>query len=193
MKIGYARVSTQDQNLDLQLDALKEAGCEQIFRDKMSGSKKKRPGLDELKHIIRKGDQIVVWKLDRLGRSLRDLVDLINYFDSQGVEFLSIQDKIDTSTPVGKFTFHIFAAVAQFERDIIRMRTLAGLKSARARGRFGGRPKGLSKSSKNKALAAETLYKERKLSISEICNQLSISRSTLYSYLRFRGLKIGNK
>jgi len=193
MKIGYARVSTHDQNLDLQLDALKQAGCEQIFRDKMRGSKKKRPGLDELKHIIRKGDQIVVWKLDRLGRSLRDLVDLINYFDSQGVEFLSIQDKIDTSTPVGKFTFHIFAAVAQFERDIIRMRTLAGLKAARARGRFGGRPKGLSKSSKNKALAAETLYKERKLSISEICKQLSISRSTLYSYLRFRGLKIGNK
>ncbi len=193
MRIGYARVSTHDQNLDLQLDALTQEGCEQIFKDKISGSKTKRPGLDELKHILRKGDQVVVWKLDRLGRSLRDLVDLINFFDSKGVEFQSIQDKIDTSTAVGKFTFHIFAAVAQFERDIIRTRTLAGLKAARARGRIGGRPKGLTHAAKNKALAAETLYKEKILSISEICKQLGISRSTLYSYLRYRGIKIGEK
>lgn len=193
MRIGYARVSTQDQSLDLQLDALKKAGCEQVFEEKLSGAKAKRTRLEELKHILRKGDQVVVWKLDRLGRSLRDLVELINYFDAKGVEFQSIQDKIDTSTPVGQFTFHIFAAVAQFERDIIRMRTIAGLQAARARGRNGGRPKGLSKSAKNTALAAETLYKERKLTISEICRQLGIARSTLYKYLRYRGIKIGKK
>jgi len=193
MKIGYARVSTHDQSLDLQLDALRQAGCEQTFKDKVSGSKAKRVGLEELKHILRKGDKVIVWKLDRLGRSLRDLVDLINFFDKEGVEFQSLQDNIDTSTPVGQFTFHIFAAVAQFERDIIRMRTLAGLEAARARGRKGGRPKGLSQSAKNKALAADTLYRERKLSITEICIQLGIARSTLYKYLRFRGIKIGKK
>ena len=154
MRIGYARVSTQEQNLDLQLDALKDAGCEQVFTDKISGSKKKRPGLEELKHILRKGDKVIVWKLDRLGRSLPDLVNLVNFFDAKGTEFQSLQDRIDASTPVGQFTFHIFAAVAQFERDIIQMRTFAGLKAARARGRFGGRPKGLFKSAENRGRGA---------------------------------------
>ena len=193
MKIGYARVSTQEQNLDLQLDALKDAGCEQVFTDKISGAKKKRPGLDELKHILRKGDKVIVWKLDRLGRSLPDLVNLVNFFDAKGAEFQSLQDRIDTSTPVGQFTFHIFAAVAQFERDIIQMRTIAGLKAARARGRFGGRPKGLSKSAENKALAAEVLYKEKKLSLPQICLQLGICKSTLYNYLRHRGVMVKGK
>ena len=193
MKIGYARVSTNDQNLDLQLDALKLEKCEKVFTDKLSGSRKNRPGLDSMKKILRKGDEVVVWKLDRLGRSLRDLVDLVNFLNEKEVSFHSIQDRIDTSSPVGQFTFHIFAAVAQFERDIIRERTKAGLKAARARGRCGGRPKGLSKEAKNKALAAETLYKERKLSVSQICNQLSISKPTLYSYLRHRGVKIAKK
>ena len=193
MRIGYARVSTQEQNLDLQLDALKDAGCEQVFTDKISGSKKKRPGLEELKHILRKGDKVIVWKLDRLGRSLTDLVNLVNHFDAKGAEFQSLQDQIDTSTPVGQFTFHIFAAVAQFERDIIQMRTIAGLKAARARGRFGGRPKGLSKSAENKALAAEVLYKEKKLSFPQICLQLGICKSTLYNYLRHRGVMVKGK
>ena len=193
MKIGYARVSTNEQNLDLQLVALNNAGCEKIFTDKITGSKVKRPGLDELKNILRPEDQVVVWRLDRLGRSLRDLIDLINYFQERNVGFQSIHDKIDTTSPVGQFTFHIFADVAQFERDIIRVRTIAGLDAARARGRIGGRPKGLCTEAKNKALAAETLYKERKLSIAEICRQLSITKPTLYNYLRFRGVKIVKK
>lgn len=190
MRIGYARVSTNEQNLDLQMDALKKAGCERIFTDHISGSKSKRPGLDELKYLLRKGDQVVVWKLDRLGRSLRDLVDLINVFETKEVGFSSIEDKIDTSTPVGQFTFHIFAAVAQFERDIIRIRTIAGLKAARARGRIGGRPRGLSRQSKNKALATESLYREGRLSVAQICEQLRISKPTVYRYLHFRGVKI---
>ena len=193
MRIGYARISTNDQNLDLQMDALQEAGCKRIFTDKISGSKSRRPGLDELLYLLREGDQVIVWKLDRLGRSLKDLVSLINDFDSRGAGFTSLEDNIDTSTPVGQFTFHIFAAVAQFERDIIRMRTIAGLKAARARGRIGGRPRGLSKQAQNKALAAETLYKEQKLSVSEICAQLGISKPTVYRYLRYRSVKIGSK
>lgn len=190
MTIGYARVSTHDQNLDLQLDSLKQAGCNRIFEDQISGSKTNRPGLDELKYIIRQGDQVIVWRLDRLGRSLRDLVELINYFESKEVGFQSIQDKIDTSTPVGQFTFHIFAAVAQFERDIIRVRTMAGLKAAMARGRIGGRPKGLSKEGINKALAAEMLYKESQLTIPEISTQLGISKPTLYRYLKHREVQL---
>ena len=193
MRIGYARISTNDQNLDLQMDALQKAGCKRIFTDKISGSKSRRPGLDELLYLLREGDQVIVWKLDRLGRSLKDLVSLINDFDSRGAGFTSLEDNIDTSTPVGQFTFHIFAAVAQFERDIIRMRTIAGLKAARARGRIGGRPRGLSKQAQNKALAAETLYKEQKLSVSEICAQLGISKPTVYRYLRYRSVKIGSK
>ncbi len=193
MMIGYARVSTNEQNLDLQIIALNNAGCEKLFTDKITGSKAKRPGLDELKNIIRPEDQVVVWRLDRLGRSLRDLIDLINYFQERNVGFQSIHDKIDTSSPVGQFTFHIFAAVAQFERDIIRVRTIARLEAARARGRIGGRPKGLCTEAKNKVLAAETLYKERKLSVFEICSQLGISKPTLYNYLRLRGIKVGRK
>jgi len=191
MRIGYARISTTDQNLDLQLDALNTHGCERIFTDQLSGSKAVRPGLEELKHILRRGDQVIVWKLDRLGRSLRDLVDLINYFEGKDVGFTSIEDRIDTTTPVGQFTFHVFAAVAQFERDIIRVRTLAGLKAARARGRKGGRPGGLSKKAQDKARLVESLYREKDRSISEICSHLDISRPTLYRYLRYRGVNIG--
>ena len=189
MRIGYARVSTTDQSLDLQLDALGSQGCERIFTDQLSGSKAVRPGLEELKHILRKGDQVIVWKLDRLGRSLRDLVDLINYFEGKEVGFTSLEDRIDTTTPVGQFTFHVFAAVAQFERDIIRVRTMAGLEAARIRGRLGGRPRGLSKKAQDKARLAESLYRERERSLNEICNHLDISRPTLYRYLRNRGIQ----
>ncbi len=191
MKIGYARVSTKDQSLNLQKDALKKAGCKKIYSEQVSGAKIDRSQLDELIKQVRKGDIIVVWKLDRLGRSLRDLVNLISKFQEMEVGFKSLQDSIDTTTPTGKLTFHLFAALAEFERDIISERTKAGLKSARARGRLGGRPKGLSKQAQNKARLAESLYKEKELSIKEICNYLSISKPTLYRYLKHRNITIG--
>lgn len=193
MKIGYARVSTKDQTLDLQKDALRKAGCQKIFSEQISGAGKERPRLKELIEQLRQGDVIVVWKLDRLGRSLRDLVDMISKFQSIGVGFKSLQDSIDTTTPSGKLTFHLFAALAEFERDIISTRTKAGLKAARSRGRHGGRPKGLSKKALDKARLAESLYKEKERSISEICDHLDISKPTLYRYLRTRGVSIGNQ
>ncbi len=191
MKIGYARVSTKDQSLNLQKDALEKAGCKKIYSEQVSGAKIERKKLDEMIKQVRKGDIIVVWKLDRLGRSLRDLVNLISKFQEMEVGFKSLQDSIDTTTPTGKLTFHLFAALAEFERDIISERTKAGLKSARARGRLGGRPKGLSKQAQNKARLAESLYKEKELSIKEICNYLSISKPTLYRYLKHRNVTIG--
>jgi DNA invertase Pin-like site-specific DNA recombinase len=134
---------------------------------------------------------VVVWKLDSLARSLRDLVALVNQIQDQGASFRSINDQIDTTSAHGKFTFHIFASLAEFERDIIREHTKAGLEAARARGRKGGRPAGLSKKAQHTAMLAERLYLERELSISEICDQLSISKGTLYNYLRLQGVKIG--
>ena len=133
----------------------------------------------------------MVWKLDRLGRSLRDLIQLVAQFQELGVGFKSLQDNIDTTTPTGKLTFHLFAALSEFERDIISTRTKAGLEAARARGRKGGRPKGLSKKAQDKARLAESLYKEKERSITEICDHLSISKPTLYRYLRARGVQIG--
>ena len=192
MKIGYARVSTKDQSLNLQEDALKKAGCKKIYSEQVSGAKANRVKLNELMEHVREGDVIVVWKLDRLGRSLRDLVSLVSKFQEKGVGFQSLQDNIDTTTPMGKLNFHLFAALAEFERDIISERTKAGLNAARARGRKGGRPKGLSKKAQDKARLAESLYKERVRSISEICSHLEISKPTLYRYLRERGVVIGN-
>lgn len=192
MKIGYARVSTKDQSLNLQKDALKKAGCKKIYSEQVSGAKTDRPKLIELMGQLRKGDVIIVWKLDRLGRSLRDLVNLISKFQDLGVGFKSLQDNIDTTTPTGKLTFHLFAALAEFEKDIISTRTKAGLEAARARGRKGGRPAGLSKKAQDKARLAESLYKEKERSISEICDHLNISKPTLYRYLRARGVSIGS-
>ncbi len=183
---GYARVSTKDQSLDLQKDALKEVGCDPIFEESTSGKNKNRPELDKMISQLRKGDSVVVWKLDRLGRSIRDLIDLINTFESKGVGFRSLKDNIDTTTPTGKLIFHLFAALAEFERDVISERTKAGLAAARARGRKGGRPPGLSKKAEDKARLAEILYKEGNRSVSDICNHLEISRPTLYRYLRHR-------
>lgn len=191
MKIGYARVSTKDQDLSLQLDALKKEGCTEIFQEKITGTKKDRPELNKLLAHLRKDDIVVVWKLDRLGRSLKDLVQLVSEIQEKGAGLQSLHDQIDTTTPHGKLTFHLFAALSEFERDIIRERTMAGLASARARGRVGGRPKGLSKKAKDKAMIAEQLYKEQKLTTTEICEHLSISRMTLYNYLRHRGVEIG--
>ncbi len=200
-KFGYARVSTKEQNLSLQVDALLKEGCEKedIFTEKVSGAKKARPVLERLRDKMRKGDVLIVWKLDRLGRSLKELIELVAYFNEKGIGFKSITDPVDTTSPHGQLIFNIFASLAQFERDVIRERTMAGLEAARARGRVGGRPKGLSQSAKDKAIVAESLYKQlddegnKKFSITEICEHIGISRPTLYSYLRHRGIEIGKK
>ena len=180
MNIGYARVSTQDQNLDLQNDALKGAGCEKIYTDKMSGAKTDRPGLDEILGFIRKGDTLVVWKLDRLGRSLKHLIQVMQMLDERGVYFRSVQESLDTSTPGGKLIFHVFGALAEFERDIIRERTLAGLAAARSRGRVGGCPRKLSG---KQVEMAKNLMKDISIPIAEICETLGVSKATLYRYI----------
>ena len=191
MKIGYARVSTRDQNLDLQLDALNLAGCERVYQDVASGSKTARPALDELLGQLRAGDVLVIWKLDRMGRSLKHLVELVGSLIERKVGLFSLNDPIDTTSAQGRLVFNLFASLAEFERELIRERTQAGLTAARARGRVGGRPKGLSSPAEATALAAETLYRERKLSVAAIAQKLHVSKSTLYSYLRHRGVEIG--
>lgn len=190
MKIGYARVSTREQNLDLQIDALKKAGCEKIYTEIASGGKTERPVLNDLLENLRPGDVIVAWKLDRLGRSLKHLVELVSVLMAKEVGLCSLNDPVDTTTAQGRLIFNLFASLAEFERDIIRERTLAGLSAARARGRNGGRPKGLSKQADSTACAAEALYKENKLSVQEIADKLGICKGTLYAYLRHRGVKI---
>ena len=191
MKIGYARVSTQEQELALQLDALEAAGCAKIYQEKITGATRERPQLQALLAHLREGDVVVIWKLDRLARSLKDLVEIVNEMQDKGAELRSLQDQIDTTTPHGKFTFHVFAALTEFERDIIRERTKAGLAAARARGRKGGRPKGLTKKAQHTAIITEKLYLEGDLTAQEICEQLSISKGTLYNYLRYRGVEVG--
>ena len=181
MIIGYARVSTEDQNLDLQFDALKKAECEKIFQDKISGMKENRDGLSQALEIVRSGDTLVVWKLDRLGRSLQHLISVINNLKKKGIYFRSIQESLDTSSSTGKLIFHIFGALAEFERDIIRERTMAGLAAARARGRVGGRPKIMDK---GKVKLARTLVADDTRSIGEICEILGVSKATLYRYLK---------
>lgn len=184
MKFGYARVSTKDQNLSLQVDALEKEGCEKVFMEKATGGNVDREELKKLLTLLRPDDLIVIWKLDRLGRSLRDLVNLVTDIQAKGAGLKSLNDAIDTSTPQGKLTFHLFAALAEFEREIIRERTKAGLESARARGRIGGRPKGLSKEAKNKAIIASSLYAQRQMTVSEICKHLGVAKSTFYKYLQ---------
>jgi DNA invertase Pin-like site-specific DNA recombinase len=192
MKLGYARVSTKDQHLTLQMDALKDAGCEKIFPEKMTGATKERPQLQKMLEQLREGDTVYIWKLDRLGRSLRDLVQLVTEIQDKGAGLRSLNDQIDTTTPQGKLVFHLFASLAEFERDIIRERTKAGLAAARARGRKGGRPRGLSSKAEHKAIIAEKLYQERELSVKQICEQLSISKMTFYNYLRHRRVAVGD-
>jgi DNA invertase Pin-like site-specific DNA recombinase len=181
MLIGYARVSTQDQNPDLQIDDLEKAGCEKIFTDKASGSKEDRPQLIEIFNHLRKEDTLVVWKLDRLGRSLNHLIQLINKLKDRSVYFKSLKESLDTSTTAGTLIFHIFGALAEFEREIIRERTMAGLASARARGRVGGRPRKLNQEKIDRAIS---LWKKNENPINEICKMLDISRSTFYRYLK---------
>ncbi len=170
---------------------MQKEGCELIFEEKASGAKSDRPELRRMIDQLRKGDIVVIWKLDRLGRSLRDLVNLVTEIQDKGAGLKSLNDSIDTTTPQGKLTFHLFAALAEFERDIISERTKAGLESARARGRKGGRPKGLSEQAKNKAIIAETLYREGDFSVKQICQHLDIARSTFYKLLKHRGVQVG--
>jgi DNA invertase Pin-like site-specific DNA recombinase len=179
MQIGYARVSTKEQSFDLQVDTLRKAGCEKIYQEVVSGAKAERPVLNALLRDLRPGDVLVIWKLDRLGRSLRHLVELAGALMEQDVGLKSLNDPIDTTTPQGRLTFNLFASLAEFERDLIRERTQAGLRAARARGRKGGRPKGLPPQSERTAYAAETLYREQRLSVREIAEELGIAKSTL--------------
>ena len=190
MFIGYSRVSTTDQNLDLQTDSLKKAGCEKIFEDKISGSKSIRPGLDKLYENIRQGDTVIVWRLDRLGRSLKDLIELVNKLQSKGVSFKSITENIDTSSASGKLIFHIFCSLAEFERSLIKERVTAGLIAAKTRGKLLGRRKGISKEAEKKSILAASLYTKNKWSTSQICDELNISRTTLYKYLKIQGVTL---
>jgi DNA invertase Pin-like site-specific DNA recombinase len=181
MLIGYARVSTSDQTLDLQKDALEKAGCSKIFTDTASGAIAERTGLDEALNYVRGGDTLVVWRLDRLGRSLRHLIETITSLNDRKIGFKSITESIDTTTSGGKLIFHIFGALAEFERDIIRERTQAGLTAARSRGRKGGRPKSLTP---KKVQMAQALYKDKNNTIDDICRTLNVSRATLYRYIK---------
>lgn len=191
MKIGYARVSTLEQNLDMQKDALKKAGCEMIFEEKVSTRKANRPERERMMNILRPGDTIVIWKLDRYARSTIELTNLVKILEEKQVDILSLNDPIDTSNATGRLLFNIMASLAEFERDIIRERTKAGLAAARARGRTGGRPKGLSKEAKAIAKMAASLYKANDLSVNEISQSLKISKGTLYKYLRIMKVKVG--
>lgn len=179
MKFGYVRVSTLEQNPSLQLDALKAAGCDEIITDEISGKSANRPGLNDLLNKLRVGDELLVWRLDRLGRSLQNLIELINDFDSKGIKFKSLTENIDTSTNNGRLIFNIFASLAEFERNLIRERTIAGLSAARARGRLGGRPN----ADKSKIDAAVQLYNKKELTVEQICKAIGISKGTLYKYI----------
>lgn len=180
IKIGYARVSTVEQNLDLQIDALRQAGCTKFYSDEVTGTKADREGLEKARQDLREGDTLVVWRLDRLGRSIKDLIKWVQELDERGIGFVSLHENIDTSTATGRFTFHLFGALAEFERNIIIERTQAGLRAARARGRKGGRPPALSPKKRQRAVE---LYNEKKLSLKEICDMMGVSKTTLYSYI----------
>ncbi|WP_113525201.1 recombinase family protein [Staphylococcus aureus] len=181
MKIGYARVSTGLQNLNLQEDRLNQYGCEKIFSDHISGSKSKRPGLDKAIEFTRSGDTIVVWRLDRLGRNMEDLITLVNELNNRGVSFHSLEENItmDKSSSTGQLLFHLFAAFAEFERNLILERSSAGRIAARARGRYGGRPEKLNKQD---LTLLKTLY-DNGTPIKTIAEQWKVSRTTIYRYL----------
>lgn len=181
MLIGYARVSTTGQNLDLQLDALQKLGCDKIFTDKASGAKTERKGLTEALEFIRPGDTLVVWKLDRLGRTLKHLISTIEALSKRGIDFRSLKENLDTSTATGKLIFSVMGALAEFERDILRERVNAGLTAARARGRLGGRPKKLDA---KKIEMIRKLYLEGSQTINEIAKAFGVNRGSVYNYLR---------
>lgn len=180
MQIGYCRVSTIDQNPDLQRDALTNAGCERLFEDRMTGTKKDRPGLIEALAFARPGDTITVWRLDRLGRSLKDLLQIVADLEERGVGLRSLTESIDTSSSGGRLIFSIFGAIGEFERNLIRERTLAGLDAARRRGRTGGRPRSLSE---RDILAAKAMLTGDELTVSEVADRLGVSVPTLYRHM----------
>ena len=181
MLVGYARVSTADQHLDLQRDTLTQDGSGRIFTDTASGAKAERPGLAQALNYLREGDMVAVWKLDRLGRSLKDLLEIVTALEQRGIGFKSLQESMDTTTPGGKLVFHVFAAVAEFERGVIRQRTNAGLKAARARGRNDGRPRKLFR--KGVELAV-TMLRDPNNCIDDMCATVGISRATRYGYAK---------
>ena len=180
MLVGYARVSTQEQDLALQLDALRTAVCNKVFEEKASGAQRERPELQAALDYMREGDTLVVWKLDRLARSLKQLIETIEKIGERGIGLRSLTEAIDTTTAGGKLVFHIFAALAEFERGVIRERTLAGLQAARARGRTGGRPPAL----KAKDLAvAKAMLQDPEITVLEVARRLGVAASTLYRHL----------
>lgn len=181
MKVGYIRTSKKDQNPDLQRGELEAFGCERVFCEQISSRKADRPQLRAAIDYCRAGDQLVVWKLDRLGRSLAELIELVNVLADRGVEFVSLRESLDTTTPGGKLVFHVFGSVAEFERDIIRERTMAGLEAARARGRKGGRKPVMDE---RKVALAGRLMADRQTPISEVCEAVGVSRATIYRYLQ---------
>jgi DNA invertase Pin-like site-specific DNA recombinase len=180
MLIGYARVSTQDQNPALQLDALKAAGCERVFEERASGAQRDRPQLTAAIDYMRAGDTLVVWKLDRLARSIKQLIETVEAMEGQGIGFRSLTEAIDTTTPGGKLVFHIFGALAEFERSIIRERTRAGLEAARARGRRGGRP---AKLREKDLIAARAMLTNDAITVEDVARRLQVSPATLYRHL----------
>lgn len=191
MIFGYVRVSKNEQNQDLQFDALRKAGCEKIYHEKVPGASKERPEYAKMVSELRKGDVIVVWRIDRLGRATYELIKLMVEWKEMGVDFRSISEGIDTSTKMGRLWYMLSSVFAENEREILMERTLAGMEAARARGRVGGRPKGLTKKSKEMASLAATLYQSKKYTTQQICQQLQIgSKTTLYNYLRHEGIEI---
>ncbi|MDV3950553.1 resolvase [Elizabethkingia anophelis] len=184
MKIGYARVSTKDQNLDLQIEALEKAGCEKIYQEKVSGSTKNRPELDKMIDQFREGDELYVWRLDRLGRSLKHIIDLVLNLSNKGIIIKGLTDGVDTSTTNGRLFLNLMASLSEYERELIRERTNAGLQSARARGRTGGRPKGFAKETISKLLIMRSVYKDRTKAPEEIYKPLGLTRATFYRYAK---------
>ncbi|NCD20093.1 MAG: recombinase family protein [Actinobacteria bacterium] len=183
--LGYARVSTTDQDASLQADALRAAGCYRVFVDTISGALEHRPEFDKVIDQLRPGDTLVVWRLDRLGRSIRHLIDQLHALDERGVGFRSLQETIDTTSSGGRLVFHVFAALAEFERDLIRERTNAGLAAARARGRTGGRPSSLSPA---QVKAARRMYEQQEMTVAQIGDVLGVSRTTIYRALNRQGV-----
>jgi DNA invertase Pin-like site-specific DNA recombinase len=188
--VGYTRISTAEQSAVLQEDALKRAECGKLFHDAASGAKADRPGLTAALEFMREGDVLAVWRLDRLGRSLADLLEIVSQLEKRGIGFMSVTESIDTTTSGGRLVFQVFGAMAEFERNLIRERTKAGLSSARARGRMGGRPKVLNA---QKIALMHQLYAEKKHTVKEICGLLGITKPCLYDYLNGRHKQVGAK
>ncbi|HUU66727.1 MAG TPA: recombinase family protein [Methyloceanibacter sp.] len=179
MLVGYARVSTDDQNLDLQRTALSDVGCDRVYEDMMSGARAERPGLGQALDVLRNGDTFLVWRLDRLARSLKDLIEISEQLDGRGVGLRSIQESVDTTTSSGRLFFHLMGALGEFERNLIRERTRAGLEAARKRGKVGGRPRALSDGDLK---AAKVLLASHELSVADVARRVGVSPATLYRH-----------